>query len=85
MQSWLLNKFKSKLKETFFNFDDEFASTFKQKDSFELSMLSGQLELRNLIMQPKKINKKFNDKALPISLKAGMIGLVRINVRRQNC
>jgi hypothetical protein len=31
-------------------------------------------------MQPKKINEKFNKKGLPISLKAGMIGLVRVQL-----
>jgi hypothetical protein len=58
------------LEEYFLKFDG---------DQFDFS-LSGKVEIKNLIVKPDKINEIFNKAKAPISLKAGLIALVKIQV-----
>lgn len=62
---------KAVLSEFVFGFTD---------DQLDVGLFSGQVELKDLIIKPDKVNKIFEKENMPIRLKAGMIALIRVKV-----
>ena len=59
------------LEELLFGFD---------KDQLEISLLSGQLNLKHVNLRPDKSNQLLEELKLPVALKAGMISRLHIQV-----
>lgn len=66
------NALKAKLSEFLYGFTE---------DTIEIGILSGKIELKNLIVRPNKVNEIFKRGNIPISLKAGLISKISIQVR----
>jgi len=63
------NALKDKLSEFLYGFTE---------DKIEIGLLSGRIELKNLIVKPKKVNEIFEKGNIPISMKAGLISIISI-------
>ena len=61
---------KDTLKEYFYGF---------KEDQIDVGLISGNIELKDILIKPAPINKLLESQNLPIRLKAGMIA--RINVK----
>lgn len=57
----------------------QFVFGFKE-EQIEVGLFSGNIELKDLIIKPNKVNEIFAAENLPIRLKAGMIARVQIKV-----
>lgn len=58
---------------------EKFIHGFKE-DNLKVGLLSGQVELKNLVLNQAEINKVFQEANLPFRLKAGLIGKVSVKV-----
>lgn len=63
------NALKAKLSEFLYGFTE---------DTIEIGILSGKIELKNLIVRPNKVNEIFKKGNVPIALKAGLISKISI-------
>ena len=70
-KSKIYNKLKDALGDFLFGFDES---------QLDVGMFGGNIELKNLIVKPKKVNEIFEKQNLPFSLKAGLIAKVQIQV-----
>ena len=57
----------------------DFVYGFNEKQ-LDIGILKGQIELKDLIIKPDKLNEQFKKANLPIRLKAGMIAHIKIKV-----
>ena len=62
---------KTKLSEFLYGFSE---------DKIEIGILSGKIELKNLIVKPNKVNEIFKKGNVPLSMKAGLISHISIQV-----
>ncbi len=53
----------------------QFVFGFKE-DQLEVGLFSGNIELKDLILKPNKVNEVFSQMNLPVRLKAGMIARI---------
>jgi len=74
LKGYLFKTLKAGLSEFVFGFND------KQLD---VGIFSGEVVLKDLIIKPNKVNEIFSQMNLPIRLKAGMIGIIKIKVIRE--
>jgi hypothetical protein len=65
------NALKAKLSEFLYGFTE---------DKIEIGILTGKIELKNLIVRPNKVNEIFKKGNVPIALKAGLISKISIQV-----
>jgi hypothetical protein len=57
----------------------KFVYNFKE-EMIEVGLLSGKIELKDLIIKPNPVNEIFSKMNSPIRLKAGMIALISLKV-----
>jgi hypothetical protein len=72
----LKGKIYDKLKQYF----EDYLFGFDQ-NHLQMSLLTGNINLNNVNIKPDKINKMFQEKSLPIALKAGLISKLNIKVK----
>lgn len=75
----LKRRIYDKLKDTL----NEFVYEFDER-KLDVGMFGGKIEMKDLILKPKKINTIFEKKNLPFALKAGIVRKVTIEVRKSN-
>lgn len=71
-QRRIYDKIKGGLQEFVFDFDES---------KFEFGASKGNVQFKDLILKPSKINQILKDKESPFMLKAGRISLVSVKVR----
>ena len=74
-KSKIYNKLKDTLGEFLFGFDE---------DQLDVGMFGGHIELKDLIIKPKKVNEILEKQNLPFALKAGLIAKVQIEVNKSS-
>lgn len=67
----IYDKLKDTLTEFVYDFDER---------KLDVGMFGGKIEMKDLILKPKKINSIFEKKNLPFALKAGIVRKVTIEV-----
>ena len=72
-KSKIYNKLKDALGDFLFGFDE---------DQLDVGMFGGNIELKDLIIKPKKVNEILEEQNLPFALKAGLIAKVQIQVKK---
>ena len=75
MSNWVKQKAYKAIKDSM----EKYIFGFKE-DNLKVGLLSGEVELNNLVIDPKAVNDDFLDKELPYRLKAGLIGKVTVKV-----
>lgn len=70
------SKIFSKIKDVF----SEYLYGFSE-DKFEVGLLTGTVELKNLIVKPAAVNGPLQASNSPILLKAGLISCIKVQVR----
>jgi len=71
LKSRVYNALKGVLSEYIIGFKEE---------QLDVGLFAGEFVLKDLIINPNKVNQDFRKQNLPVRLKAGMIGIVKINV-----
>lgn len=67
----LFNTLKETLKDFVFGFNEQ---------QVEVGLFSGNIELKDLILKPNKVNEVLDKLGLPFRLKAGMIAHIQVKV-----
>ena len=67
----IYDKLKDTLTEFVYDFDER---------KLDVGMFGGKIEMKDLILKPKKVNSIFEKKNLPFALKAGIVRKVTIEV-----